>query len=107
MLYKFKSKAAGDLIMLEPHGRRILKIIGKDPGPTGIILPREMAPAVLALEQAVADEEARQQAALEEARAKDEPAPKFEAIGLRQRTHPFIEMLHRCEKADREIVWGV
>ena len=107
MLYKFKSKAAGDLIMLEPHGRRILKIIGKDPGPTGIILPPEMAPAVLALEQAVADEEAQQQAALEEARAKGEPVPKFEAIGLRQRAHSFIDMLHRCETADREIVWGV
>ena len=32
MLYKFKSKAAGDLIMLEPNGRRVLEIIGKDPG---------------------------------------------------------------------------
>ena len=62
---------------------------------------------VVSLEQAVADEEARQRAALEEARAKGEPAPKFEAIGLRQRAHPFIEMLHRCEKAQREIVWGV
>ncbi len=107
MLYKFKSKAAGDLIMLEPHGRHVLQIIGKDPGPTGIIQPPEMAAAVRALEQAVAEEEARQQAALEEARAKGEPAPKFEAIGLRQRAHPFMEMLHRCEKAQREIVWGV
>ena len=30
MLYKFKSKAAGDLIMLEPNGRRVLEIIGKE-----------------------------------------------------------------------------
>ncbi|MEY3765650.1 MAG: hypothetical protein RLZ03_609, partial [Pseudomonadota bacterium] len=29
MLYKFKSKATGDLIMLEPHGRQILSLIGK------------------------------------------------------------------------------
>ena len=42
MLYKFKSKAAGDLIMLEPNGRRVLEIIGKDAGPKGIILPEEM-----------------------------------------------------------------
>ena len=33
MLYKFKSKAAGDLIMLEPNGRRVLQIIGKDAQP--------------------------------------------------------------------------
>lgn len=107
MLYKFKSKAAGDLIMLEPHGRRVLKIIGKDPGPTGIILPPEMAAAANALEAAVVEEEAQQKAAVEEARAKGEPPPKFEAIGLRQRAYPFIDMLHRCEKAQREIVWGV
>ncbi|HYF41680.1 MAG TPA: DUF1840 family protein, partial [Ramlibacter sp.] len=42
MLYKFKSKAAGDLIMLEPNGRRVLEIIGKDAGPKGIIQPDEM-----------------------------------------------------------------
>ena len=46
MLYKFKSKAAGDLIMLEPNGRRVLDIIGKDPGAKGIILPEEMPPAM-------------------------------------------------------------
>ncbi|MFD0668674.1 DUF1840 domain-containing protein [Ramlibacter sp. MAHUQ-53] len=107
MLFKFKSKAAGDLVMLEPTGRRILKIIGKDPSPTGIIQPPEMAAAATALERAVAEEEAQQKAAIEEARAKGEPPPRFEAISLRQRAHPFIEMLRRCEKADREIVWGV
>ena len=46
MLYKFKSKNAGDLIMLEPHGRRILEVIGKDTGATGIILPEQMPAAI-------------------------------------------------------------
>ncbi len=107
MLYKFKSKASGDLILLEPAGRRILQIIGKDPGPTGIIQPPEMAAAATALERAVEDEESQQKAAIAEALAKGEPAPRFEAISLRQRAHPFIEMLRRCARADREIVWGV
>lgn len=66
-----------------------------------------MAAAANALEAAVVEEEAQQKAAVEEARAKGEPPPKFEAIGLRQRAYPFIDMLHRCEKAQREIVWGV
>ena len=76
MLYKFKSKAAGDLIMLEPNGRRVLEIIGKDPGPTGIIQPSEMGPAAAALERAITEEEARQQAMVEEARAKGEEPPR-------------------------------
>ena len=37
MLYKFKTRAAADLILLEPHAHRLLHIIGKDPEPQGII----------------------------------------------------------------------
>lgn len=107
MLYKFKSKAAGDLIMLEPNGRRVLEVIGKDPGPKGIILPEQMQAAIAALEQAIAREEAQQQEAIEQAKAKGEVPPRFDAVSLRQRAVPFIDMLRRCEKAQQEIVWGV
>lgn len=107
MLYKFKSKATGDLIMLEPNGRRMLEIIGKDAGPTGIVLPQEMPAAIAALEAAVAKEDAEQKAAVAEALARNESPPRFEAVSLRQRALPFIEMLRRCEKAGAEIVWGV
>jgi hypothetical protein len=107
MLYKFKSKAAGDLIMLEPNGRRVLQVIGKDPGPKGIILPEEMPGAVRALEDAIAKEEAEHQAAIDEAKARGEVPPKFDAISLRQRAVPFIDMLRRCAKEEKEIVWGV
>jgi hypothetical protein len=107
MLYKFKSKAAGDLIMLEPNGRRVLQVIGKDPGPRGIIQPQEMPGAIRALEDAIAKEDAEHRAALDEAKARGEAPPKFEAVSLRQRAHPFIEMLQRCANEDKEIVWGV
>jgi Domain of unknown function (DUF1840) len=111
MLYKFKSKAAGDLIMLQANGRRVLEIIGKDTSAEsdgkGILLPGQMADAIAALQAAVTREEAEQQAALAEALAKQATPPGFEAIGLRQRTQPFIEMLRRCEKAEQPIVWGV
>jgi len=107
MLYKFKSKAAGDLIMLEPNGRRVLEVIGKAPGPKGIILAEEMPAAISALESAIEREEAEQQAVIEEAKAKGQVAPRFDSVSLRQRAVPFIDMLRRCEKAGKEIVWGV
>jgi regulator of protease activity HflC (stomatin/prohibitin superfamily) len=107
MLFKFKSKAAGDLIMLEPNGRRVLEIIGKEAQPKGIILPEQMPAAVGALEAAIAREEADQKAMAQEAKAKGEPAPRFDGISLRQRAVPFLDMLRRCEKAGQEIVWGV
>jgi hypothetical protein len=107
MLYKFKSKAAGDLIMLEPNGQRVLEIIGKTPAPQGIILPEHMPSAVSALEAAIAKEEAEQNAAIEAAKSKGEVPPRFEGVSLRQRAVPFIDMLQRAHKAGKEIVWGV
>jgi hypothetical protein len=107
MLYKFKSKAAGDLIMLEPNGRRVLQIIGKDPGPKGIILPGEMPAATQALQAAIEQEESEHKALVDEAKAKGEVPPKFEAVSLRQRALPFIDMLRRAGNEQAEIVWGV
>ncbi len=107
MLYKFKSAAAGDLIMLEPNGRRVLEIIGKDAGPTGIILPEQMPAAVDALTAVIAREEAVQQAAIAEAKAKGGVAPSFEAVSLRKRAWPLVEMLQRCNKENTAITWGV
>lgn len=107
MLYKFKSPAAGDLIMLEPNGRRVLEAIGKDAGPQGIILAADMGAAISALEQAVAQEDADHKAAVALAESQGEAAPKQDAVSLRQRALPFIEMLKRCSTAGKDMVWGV
>lgn len=107
MLYKFKSKAAGDLIMLEANGRSVLQIIGKDTEPTGIILPEQMPAAVLALSAAITAEEALQRAALAKAQAKGHAPPRLEAISLRKRAWPFVEMLQRCAKEGAPVTWGV
>ena len=98
MLYKFKSKDAGDLIMLEPNGRRILEVIGKDAGPKGIILPEQMLAAIKALQAAIA---------LEESGDEEAGAVPGEGLGLRQRAMPFIDMLKRNHEAGHEVVWGV
>ena len=104
MLYKFKSKTTGDLIMLEPNGRRVLEIIGKEAGLKGIILPEQMPAAIAALEAAVALEESRDK----ESRDKESPESALhDGPGLRQRAVPFIDMLQRNHKSGHEVVWGV
>jgi hypothetical protein len=105
--YRFKSRETGDLVMLQASGRRVLEILGKDTSGAGIIRPQEMQGAVAALRSAVLAEEAAQQKMRDEAQAKGEPAPQFEAVSLRMRVAPFIEMLERCAKAEVEVVWGV
>ncbi len=106
MLYIFKSKAAGDVIMLQPNGEHILQIIGKDPGPKGIVLPQQMPAAIAALEQAIAQGQSAQ-AVQSDKSDKPDDAPAADRVSLRQRAAPFIDMLKRCHKADTEIVWGV
>ncbi len=107
MLYKFKSQVTGDVIMLEPNGRRVLEIIGKDPGPTGILLPEHMGAAIEALTHAIEQEEAQQQTAIAQAKAQGEGPPTFDAVSLRKRAWPFVEMLQRCLKEKASLVWGV
>jgi cyclopropane-fatty-acyl-phospholipid synthase len=111
MLYKFKSKTTGDVIMLQPNGRRVLEIIGKDTQPgsgdKGIILPEHMPAAIAALEAAMSQEEAERKAAVAQALADNKTPPHFEGISLRQRALPFIDMLRRSGPAGHEVVWGV
>ena len=99
MLYKFKSKNTGDVIMLEPNGRRILEIIGKDAGATGIILPGQMPAAIAALQAAIALEESLDD--------KEEGDVLGDFPGLRQRAMPFIDMLQRNHTLGDDVVWGV
>ena len=107
MLYKFKSKATGDIIMLEPQGKQILTIIGKEPGAKGIIEVHDMLQAIDALRAAVKKEEDAQAQAKAQAEQEGEPVPRFEGLGLRQRVVPFIDMLQRAHANDADVVWGV
>ena len=108
MLYKFKSKATGDLIMLEPQGRQILQIIGKAPDTKGIVLASEMPNAISALRQAVEMEEAEIDAAQPENIASERDGQAgSKGIRLKQRVVPFIDMLQRAHAEDVDVVWGV
>ena len=104
MIYKFKSKAAGDVIMMAPGGDQVLRIIGKEPAPKGIIESADMPAAVRAIEQAVAADEA----ARKQPDSDDAPKPsKGDGVTLRQRAWPLLEMMKRAQAAGETIVWGV
>jgi len=94
MLYKFKSKVTGDLIMLEPDAKRLLKIMDREDQVKGIFLAEQMSAAIAALESAIANEEIEGM--------KD---PK--QISLRQRSMPMLKMLNQCLKQSADVVWGV
>lgn len=94
MLYKFKSKVTGDLIMLEPDAKRMLKIMDREDQVKGIFTVMQIPLAIAALEAAVAHEEAE---GLQD--------PKI--VSLKQRSLPMLKMLHTCQDKSADIVWGV
>ena len=106
MLYKFKCKAAGDVIMLGPNGDQMLKLIGREPAPQGIIEVAAMPAALQALQAAIDAEEARAAEAGEGGGADDE-TPSARVVALHQRLWPMMEMLRSAQAADVPVVWGV
>ncbi len=105
MIYKFKSKATGDLIMLGPNGDQMLRLLGREPAPKGIVDVDQLAPAIAALRAAVRDAEAQAEAQAEDG-GNDEAAGR-EAVSLRQRLWPVIEMFERALAGRQPVVWGV
>lgn len=111
MLFKFKSKNTGDIIMLQAHGLQILEILGKDTAngaaDKGIILSATIPDGLTALKDAIVAEEQARVKAVAEALANNEPTPQFSEVSLRQRAQPFMDMLRRCEQDGDDVVWGV
>jgi hypothetical protein len=101
MIYKFKSKAAGDVIMLGPNGDQMLRLLGREPASQGIVDVDQLVAAIEALRAAVlADEKPA------EGSEEDEAAGRG-GITLRQRLWPVIELFERSLRAREPVVWGV
>jgi hypothetical protein len=101
MIYRFKSRATGDLIMLGPQGDQLLQLLGREPAAQGIIEVAAIPAALAALQGAIAAERPPDA-------EDDDPAHSGQPpVGLRQRLWPMIEMLRQCEQAAEPVVWGV
>jgi Domain of unknown function (DUF1840) len=107
MIYKFKSKADGDVIMTGPAGDDVLRMIGKAPAAQGIIETAAMGAAIVAIEKAVAADDAARAAAEKDAAASGAKLAPREGVSLRQRAWPLVEMMKRSIAEGADIVWGV
>lgn len=108
MLYKFRSKASGDVLMLGPHGDEFLRVIGREPSARGILEPAHMADALARIEAALAAEaQAGTPAADDEDDESVAEAREKARVQLRQRLWPMADMIRRAQAEDESIVWGV
>ena len=103
-MYRFKSKADGDLIMMGPVGDQILRILGREPAAKGIIEVAALPDAIRALEEAIA---AAELARRDDNRTDNDEERGAEAVGLAQRAWPMLEMMRRSLAERADIVLGV
>ena len=117
MLYEFRSRATGTVIMTADVAEPLLRVIGKEPGETGIVTANQLDLAIDRLEAAV--REGRQppaaglhppaqgplaaDAAPPGPDRDDEPPP----VSFGQRAWPLIELLRTAKAAGRDVYWGV
>jgi hypothetical protein len=110
MLFKFKSKAASDLIMLEPDARALLLMMLGDDPVKGIVLAQDIPAAIARLESALAHEAAKRQAHKQSEGASGQAYPvdkKDAAVQISQRAAPMLKTLKRCLVEQSDLVWGV
>ena len=115
MLFKFKSKAAADLIMLAPDARRLLKIMLGQDDERGIIEVAQLPEVIDRLEAAVNQDEAARQKRSEQSRSAllkptgmtEDEEDALDPVRLSQRAAPMVKMLKRCQATMSDVVWGV
>ena len=105
MLYKFKSQACAEIIMLNRNGEQMLSLIGKEPASQGIVTLDQIPAAIKALEAAIeADGPAT---AIQDEDLAQENEAQGDPFPLRHRVTPFIELLRCSAQAGKDVVWGV
>lgn len=107
MLYKFKSQADADVLMLEANGDQMLTLIGRQPSARGIITVAQIPAAIAALEAAVLAHEAVHEVAQAPGHEPPETALKGDGVRLRARAAPLITLLQNSALAGDDVVWGV
>jgi len=100
-MYRFKSRADADLLMMAPVGDQLLQIIGREPAAQGIIAAADLPEAIAALEVAIAAAEMARKGGNEE----DDGGAM--AVGIGQRAWPLLEMMRRSLAEKTDIIWGV
>lgn len=97
MALLFRSKAGADVLMLQADADRVLRALGRDPAPQGIVLPEQVA-AALAHFAALA---AAPSPPADDAEEAADPAPD-----LPRRAWPVLELLRAAQARGVPVTWS-
>jgi len=100
----FRSKAAGEIIMLSDAAYPLLERLGKTPGAQGVLTPEELPQAIATLTAAIAEDRATNQG---NADAEPTVPVSQRPVTLAQRAFPLLEMLRAAGQRSVPVTWGV
>lgn len=101
MLYEFKSRATGTVIMTQSVGDLVMKALGREPAAQGVITVEQMPDALAALKTAAHAEPPPP------AQGGDDGEEADDQVAFSARVKPLIDMLERAAAAGKNITWGV
>jgi hypothetical protein len=105
MIYKFKSRASSDFVMLEVHARQLFEIIGKAPARKGVITVDQIPAAIAALEAALAREKSNAHNNDNFAVEGHDEAAEKQHVSLHQRATPLLHMLKESLSEKKDVTW--
>jgi hypothetical protein len=123
MLYEFRSRATGTVVMTADVAEPLLRAMGKEPTPSGIVTVAQLPEIIARLERA------RAQSTMEAPARTDHPStqastqastqPSTKAlthldpempeppVSFGARAWPLLDLLQAAHAAGRDVVWGV
>lgn len=104
MLYTFKSSSAADVIMQRFSAEKMLSIVGKNPGATGVITVSEIDEIILKIES-----ELKRQALVERGAGNSgtEISSQHDAVRFRESAAHFLALLKTSKASGSNVVWGL
>ncbi len=114
MLYSFRSKAGGEVLMLDHHARPLLEAAGKTADtardPRGVFTTEQLGGAIQALQAHIA-QQAQQESNQDKNDRKDKPHEDDEEknasqpVSASQRAYPLLDLLRKAEAAGADVMW--
>ena len=111
MLYEFRSRATGTVIMTADVAEPLLRAMGKEPTPSGIVTVDQLPEIIARLEQArvrssmdAPDQPRRPPTPHRNPPDTEMPEPP---VSFGARAWPLLDLLQAAKAAGRDVVWGV
>ncbi len=106
MIYKFKSAASGEVIMLQEHAQKLFDILGRDLEERGVIDTTDIPKALQKLDAAMQFSRQQTKEVLSDNNNADNKDESEYKVPLHVRAMPFYQLLEKSLKDDEKIYWG-